>query len=262
MITSKDKLKSIVSFKEELDKKSLPNIQVAYIEMISELDEERMRAIKSHNRDLAIDIILDDKDESEWDKRFVIQSTLEEQLSPFGGGMSDVIAPKVMTMNVPGQKFQDYDTLYVDVINYINNLTSVGKTFTQANAPQLNFTITNDPNKTDEENYKYNSRRVISKILAASNIISMEGRIGPGTGVLIGQNIANKVDLSALSSSGMSVIIEPLIDPDKVIVCRGDKSGRADSSGIITIVYPNDKGYFLKETPYSWSRHYCWFNIT
>ena len=87
----------------------------------------------------------------------------------------------------------------------------------------------------------------------------MEGRIGPGTGVLIGQNIANKVDLSALSSSGMSVIIEPIIDPDKVIVCRG---GSADSSGIILMSYPNDGRYFLKETPYSWSRQYCWFNIT
>lgn len=262
MITSKDKLKSIVSFKEELNKSSLPNIQCMYIEMASDLDEERKRAIKSHNRDLAIDIILDEKDESEWDKRGVLPSTLEEQLSPFGGGMSNVIAPKVMSMNISRKRFNDYDDLYVGVVDYINNLTSVGKTFTQATAPQLNFTITNDPNKTDEENYQYNSRRVISKILSASNIIAMEGRIGPGTGVLIGKNIANKVDLSQLSSSGMSVIIEPLIDPDKVIVCRGDKSGRADSSGIITIVFPNDKGFFLKETPYSWSRQYCWFNIT
>lgn len=259
MTTSKDKLKSIVSFKEELSKQSLPNIQVAYIEMVSELDEERMRSIKSHNRDLAIDIILGNEDESEWDKRGVIPSTLEEQLSPFGGGMSDVISPKVMSINVSGQKFHDYDTLYVDVINYINNLTSVGKTFTQTTAPQLNFTITNDPTKTDEENYQYNSRRVISKIISASNIISMEGKNGTGTGVLIGQNIANKVDLSPLSSSGISLIIEPLIDPDKVIVCRG---GRADSSGIILMTYPNDGRYFLKETPYSWSRQYCWFNIT
>ena len=258
MTTSKDKLKSIVSFKEELDKQSIPNIQVAYIEMLSELDEERMRAIKSHNRDLAIDIILGDEDESEWDKRGVIPSTLEEQLSPFGGGMADVIAPKVMSMNVSGQKLQDYDTLYVEVVDYINNLTSVGKTFTQSTAPQLNFTIANDPTKTDEENYQYNSRKVISKILSASNVIAMEGKVGPGTGVLIGQNVANKVDLSPLSNSGINVIIEPLIDTDKIIVCRG---GRADSSGIILMVYPNDKRYYLKETPLSWSRQYCWFTI-
>ena len=158
MTTSKDKLKSIVSFKEELNKSSLPNIQCMYIEMVSDLDEERMRAIKSHNRDLAIDIILDEKDESEWDKRGVLPSTLEEQLSPFGGGMSDVLAPKVKSMSISRQRFKDYDDLYVDVVNYINNLTSVGKTFTQSTAPHLNFTITNDPNKTDEENYQYNSR--------------------------------------------------------------------------------------------------------
>jgi|688.fasta_scaffold190580_2 hypothetical protein len=259
MITSKDKLKSIVSFKEELDNQSLPNSQLFYLEMVSEFDEERMRAIKSHNRDLVIDIILDEKDESEWDKRGVLPSTLEDQLSPFGGGMIDTIAPKIMSMNVSGQKFQDYETLYVEVVDYINNLTSVGKTFTQATAPQLNFTITNDSTKTDEENYQYNSRRVISKILASSNIIAMEGRVGPGTGVLIGKNVANKVDLLPLSNSGINVIIEPLIDTDKIIVCRG---GRADSSGIILMVYPNDKRYFLKETPLSWSRQYCWFNIT
>lgn len=261
MITSKDKLQSIVHFKEELTKTSLPNMQAMYMEIASDLDEERKRAIKSYNRDLAIDIILDEKDESEWDKRGVLPSTLEEQLSPFGGGMSNVISPKIMSMNISSKKFHDYDTLYVDVINYINNLTSVGKTFTGATAPQLNFTITNDPNNTDRENYRYNSRRVISKILSASNIISMEGRIGLGTGVLIGQNISKKVDLSALSSSGMSVIIEPLIDPDKIIVCRADKSGRADSSGIILMSYPNDGRYFLKETPLSWSRQYCWFNV-
>ena len=258
MITSKDKLKSIVSCKEELDKKSLPNIQIFYMEMVSEFDEERMRVLKSHNRDLAIDIILDEKDESEWDKRGVLPSTLEDQLSPFGGGMTDTIAPKIMSMNVSGQKLQDYDTLYVEVVDYINNLTSVGKTFTQVNSPHLNFTITNDTDKTDEENYQYNSRRVISKILSASNVIAMEGRIGPGTGVLIGQNVANKVDLLPLSNSGINVIIEPLIDPDKIVVCRG---GRADSSGIILITYQNDNRYYLKETPLSWSRQYCWFTI-
>ena len=258
MITSKDKLKSIVSFKEELDKKSLLNTQIFYLEMVSEFDEERMRAMKSHNRDLAIDIILDEKDESEWDKRGVLPSTLEDQLSPFGGGMTDTIAPKIMSMNVSGQKLQDYDTLYVEVVDYINNLTSVGKTFNQVNSPHLNFTITNDTDKTDEENYQYNSRRVISKILSASNVIAMEGRIGPGTGVLIGQNVANKVDLLPLSNSGINVIIEPLIDPDKIVVCRG---GRADSSGIILITYPNDNRYYLKETPLSWSRQYCWFTI-
>ena len=118
-------------------------------------------------------VLVVDEDESEWDKRGVIPSTLEEQLSPFGGGMSDVISPKVMSMNVSGQKFQDYDTLYVDVINCINNLTSVGKTFTQSTAPQLNFTITNDTTKTDEENYQYNSRRVISKIIGISEIIKL-----------------------------------------------------------------------------------------
>jgi len=258
MITSKDKLKSIVSFKEELDKKSLLNTQIFYLEMVSEFDEERMRAMKSHNRDLAIDIILDEKDESEWDKRGVLPSTLEDQLSPFGGGMTDTIAPKIMSMNVSGQKLQDYDTLYVEVVDYINNLTSVGKTFTQVNSPQLNFAIANDPTKTDGENYQYNSRKVISKILASSNIIAMEGKVGPGTGVLIGQNVANKADLLPLSNSGINVIIEPLTDPDKVIVCRG---GRADSSGIILISYPNDNRYYLKETPLSWSRQYCWFTI-
>jgi len=257
MTTSKDKLEKIVHFKEEVNKQSYPVVSLTYIEMVSDYDENKMRAMKAHNRDLAIDILLDEKDESEWDNRNILPNTLEEQLSPFGGGYINTISPKIMSMNVSGSKFTDYDSLYVDVINYINNLTKSPKTFSHGTS-SLDYTITNDPNKTDSENIEINTRRVITKILSASNLISSEGRIGPGTAVLVGQNVDSKVDLSIIGSSGIKLIVEPLIDPDKVIVCRGD---RPDSSGIILMTFPNDSRYFLKETSNSWDKQYCWFTV-
>lgn len=252
-MTSIDKLKSIVCFKEELHKQSLPHIQISYMELMSDQDQELIRMIKTHNRELAIDIVLDEKDESEWDKRDILPTPSTQE-------MNSTITPKIMSLTVASQKFIDYDTLYLHVIQHINKLTSTTKSYLNKPAPTLDYTITHDSNKTNEENNEINSRKVITKIIAASNIIAMEGRLGPGTGVLVGQNVANKVDLSPLSGFGsaMLVIVEPLIDPDKIIVCR---SGGSDSTGIKTIVFPNDGKYFLKETPVSWQRQYCWFKV-
>jgi hypothetical protein len=118
--------------------------------------------------------------------------------------------------------------------------------------------------KTDEENEAINSRKIITKIIMSSNIIATQGRIGPGKSVLVGTNIISKYPslMSGIDENGlvggMLFIVEPGIDPDKIIVCRGSNP---DQPGIILITYPKDNRYFLKETNFSWHRQYCWFNI-
>ena len=100
--------------------------------------------------------------------------------------------------------------------------------------------------------------------MMASNIIATHGKIGPGKSVLVGTNILSKypslmdnIDENGLMN-GMLFIVEPGIDPDKIIVCRGSN---ADQPGIILITYPNDGRFFLKETDFYWHRQYCWFSI-
>ena len=269
MTTFKDKLKLITSFKEELDKPSVPQALIMYMEMISDDDEEYMRELKARNRDLAIDILLDDKDESEWVNRHILPERRNLDVSSqysstnFQNGMG-VITPKIMSMNVTGKQFISYEDVYSQVIDFLEKQTQNGKTLYNLPASALTFTSTNDPNKTDLENEEANSRKVITKIMMASNIIAQYGRIGPGTPVLVGTNIiskypsiTNNIDENGMIG-GMLFIVEPGIDPDKIIVCRGSNS---DRPGIILMTFPNDGRFFLKETDFSWHRQYCWFSI-
>jgi hypothetical protein len=261
MITFKDKLKNLTSFREELDKTSLPQAQIMYMDMISEDDEEYMRELKSHNRDLAIDILLDDKDESEWENRHILPERKDVDVSSqynTGSQYTGVIAPKIMSMNVQSKQFTGYENLYSEVIDFLEKQTQNSKT----NVPL--FIPTNDSNKTNLENEEINSRRLITKIMMASNIIATQGRIGPGKSVLVGTNVISKYPslINSLDDNGMIFgllfIVETGIDPDKIIVCRGSN---ADQSGIILITYPNDVRFFLKETDFSRHRQYCWFSV-
>jgi len=267
MTTFKDKLKLITSFREELDKTSLPKAQIVYIEMISEEDEVYMRELKSRNRDLAIDILLDDKDESEWENRHILPERKDIDVSSQynnGSQYMGVVAPKIMSMNVTGKQFISYEDVYSQVIDFLEKQTQNGKTLYNLPSSALTFISTNDPNKTNLENEEVNSRRLITKIMMASNIIAQYGRIGPGKCVLVGTNVINKYPslINNLDENGMIggmlFIVEPGIDPDKIIVCRGNN---ADQSGVILMTFPNDMRFFLKETDFSWHRQYCWFSI-
>jgi hypothetical protein len=267
MITFRDKLKLITSFKEELDKKSLTQASIMYMEMISEDDEEYMREVKSRNRDLAIDILLDDKDESEWENRHILPERKDLDFSSQYNNVTQymgVVAPKIMSMNVTGKQFISYEDVYSQVINFLEKQTQNGKTLYNLPSSSLTFIPTNDPNKTDLENEEVNSRRLITKIMMASNIIAQYGRIGSGKSVLVGTNVISKYPsiINNLDENGMIggmlFIVEPGIDPDKIIVCRGNN---VDQPGIILMTFPNDVRFFLKETDFSWHRQYCWFSI-
>jgi hypothetical protein len=248
MTTFKDKLKLITSFREELDKTSLPQAQIMYMEMISEDDEEYMRELKSRNRDLAIDILLDDKDESEWENRHILPEKQNIDVSSqynIGSQYMGIIAPKIMSMNVTGKQFISYEDVYSQVIDFLEKQTQNGKTLYNLPSSALTFISTNDPNKTNSENDEINSRRLITKIMMASNIISQYGRIGPGKCVLVGTNVINKYPslIDGGMTGGMLFIVEPGIDPDKIIVCRGSNP---DQPGIILMTFPNDNRFFLK----------------
>ena len=114
MKTFKDKLKLITSFEEELNKPSLPQSQIMYMEMISEDDEEYMREVKARNRDLAIDILLDDKDEYEWENRHILPE--RKDVYNTGSQYMGVISPKIMSMNVTGKKFISYEFILIHLI--------------------------------------------------------------------------------------------------------------------------------------------------
>jgi len=62
-------IEKICNYTEDTKTTYLPSISLSYIDMITEDEDVRLRELKRENRELAIDIILDEKDEIEWENR-------------------------------------------------------------------------------------------------------------------------------------------------------------------------------------------------
>lgn len=89
----------------------------------------------------------------------------------------------------------------------------------------------------------------------SSNIIAMDGRIGPGTSVIYGKNLLPY--MSQFKDNGLTTYYSDLIDSDKIIVCRGCN---IDQPGLLLIDNSQGGHYFFNQTP-NWQKQYCWFKI-
>jgi hypothetical protein len=237
MITTKEKIKSICNYKEET--KILPSrVQLMYIDFVIEDSKEIKLEKQRKNRDITIDTILGNKSEEDWSDEFLpfTESTDEFELG--------VIGPKVQTMNVQSNKFTNYDDLYFDLINFLEKNT-------QNNCTNLIQCLIIP--ETTSDDFQTNYRKIVSKIMMASSYIAMTGRIGPATSAIIGRNIFNYLPEGNLS--GIEIIYDENIDPDKIICCR---SNNHDQSGIILFDNSINNQYFLNGTN-NWINQYCWF---
>ena len=91
MITSN--IEKICNYSEDTKNPYQPTISLSYIDMITENEEEKLRELKRENRELAIDILLNEKDESEWENRNNLPNT------GFGSGYTATISPKMFISN-------------------------------------------------------------------------------------------------------------------------------------------------------------------
>ncbi len=241
MKTFNDRLKSICNYSEK-NQRMGPVAQLMYMDMIVENDDTR-REVKRKKRNLAIDIVLDEVDEESGDYTSEIVS----------GEFGSVISPKIMTINAQSNPFVDEESLYDTVIGFLERNTKQKHHF----PANLDYVATNDPHKTLEENNGINFRRIVTKIMHASNFIATEGRIGPAKAVIVGESNWHWFSEEDIYLGGIQIIFEKNIDPNKIIVARG---GTVDNSGIICIKNTADNTYFLKETN-NWERQYVWFNV-
>ncbi len=225
-----------------------PNVQLMYMDMIVE-DNETKREVKRKKRNLAIDIVLDEVDEENGDYTSETILTSEEGLM--------TISPKIMTLNANTNPFVDDESLYNNVITFLENNTKQKHHYPIS----LDYMAMNDPHSTLEENNALNFRRIVTKIAHASNFIATEGRIGPATSVIVGRNNWHWFNEDRIESNMMlgniSIVFEEKISPNKIIVARG---GRIDQSGIMCVKSLTDNTYCLKETPH-WEKQYVWFTI-
>lgn len=231
-----------------------PNAQLMYIEFQSPEDEEHQRIIKQKNRELSIDAILDNKvaelnefKENNFNSR--INSSLDDQ------SYYSVTAPKVMSINLTAKKFDSYDKIWIEVIDFLNQNTQNPKSKANGSYTSLDVTLQGD--------FDQDFRRIITKINMCSNIIAMQGRIGAGTSIIYGKKLHPYIhyatnQFGSNNINGLETYFSDLIDDDKVIVCRGSS---IDQPGLIFIDNSTTGNYCFDKTP-NWYKQYCWFRIS
>jgi hypothetical protein len=240
-MTPLDKLKVITNFSEK--EVNQPQISVTYIDMISSDDEEYLREIKQKSRQLAVDAILDDKvEEFEKYKESQPIDLSDEYNSQMKYG---IISPQIQKINLNPASYNSDDDIYKIVVSFLDQNTKSQKSKAKGPNTSLNIQLTGD--------FEQDRRRVITKVMMSSNIIAMDGRIGPATSVICGQNVYQYINENLIN--GFKVILDWTIDPDKVIVCR---SSNSDQNGLILVKDEKNKNFYFGQTP-RWHKQYCWF---
>ena len=256
IISSKD-LEKICNYVEST-KPSLPQVVMTFMDWVEEPNEAYQRELKRKNRELSIEAVLDNKVE-EFKNRDSFLNPLDNE------GFMSTISPKINSINVQGKTYLDLTDIYTDVMMTLESLTSIPMITPQ----NLNVSIQKDPNLTDYENESSTSRKVITRLMMTSNLISSTGRTGPANTIIVGlgaykyflmSNVMMMSDNDGIVTgniNGVSVIPSPYIKSNKIIMMRNVQK---TENGLNVINCPNDMRYFLKETP-NWDRIINWFEI-
>ena len=257
MIISVKDLEKICNYVEST-KPSLPKGVMTFMDWDESPSEEYQRELKRKNRELAIDAIVDDKIE-EFKNKDSFLNPLDNE------GYMMTITPKLNSINVQGKTYLDLFDIYNDIMMTLDSLTSKPIIIPQ----NLNVSIQKDPNLTDYENESLTSRKVMTRIMMTSNLISSTGRTGPANTIIVGLEAYKYLLLSngmMMSSNdgivtgninGINVIPTPYIKSNKIIMMRNVQK---TENGLNVINCPNDMRYFLKETP-NYSKIINWFEI-
>ena len=243
-------LKKICNYSDK--QLSLPKAQLMYVDMISSEDEEYQRMIKQQNRELVVDAILDDKIEelNIFRENQVVDVSNQYNTSSTMG----VTSPKIMQINMTAQRFESYEKSWNEVIDFLNQNTQNPKS--KANGPYSSLDITL------QDDFDVDYRRVITKMMMSSNIIAMDGRIGPATSLIYGKKSFPYINYAigqfgSNNINGIQTYFSDLIDDDKIIVC---KSNNIDQPGLLFIDNSTTGNYFFNQTP-NWHKQYCWFKV-
>jgi hypothetical protein len=225
---------------------------ISYLDYVHEDTLEEQLNAKATNRELAIDIMIGEKEESAWDNRIDLPKIDDNHIPTMG--------LKIFSMNVQAKPFTSYEDLHTELINYMESFTQ-GQPVLNNGIPSFDLTLTNDPNKTDKENYDYNQRRVISKLVSCGNYIAVNNRRGPGTTLLAHPETISKYfeDKNLVKSANYTLIESELISMNKFIVLRADLSC-TNEDGLFVINSPSNNQYFIKETP-SLKNRIMWFYV-
>jgi hypothetical protein len=246
----KKEIKYLCNFSEKQHSGSVATI--SYLDYVEENTLEDQLKIKSQNRELVIDIITGEKEESTWGNRIDLPKIDDNHIPTMG--------LKIFSMNVQGKTFTSYEDLHTELINYTESFTQ-GQPVLNNGISSFDLTLTNDPDKTDKENFDYNQRKIMSKLVSCGSYIAMSNRRGPGTTLIVHPETISKYfeDKNLVKSTNYTLIESELISKGKFIVLRTDLSG-TNEDGLFVIKSLDDDQYFMKETP-NLKNRIMWFHI-
>jgi len=246
----KNEIKYLCNFYEK--QHSGPVATISYMDFIEEDTLQEQLKVKSQNRELAIDIMTGEKEESSWDNRV--------DLPTIDSNYVQTIGPKIFSMTVQGKQFTSYEDLHTDILKYIEGFTQ-GQPVLKNGMSSFDLTITNDTDKTSRENFEYNQRRIMTKLVSCGSYIAMNSRRGPGTTLIVHPETISKYfeDKTLVNVANYTLIESSIISKDKFIVLRSDVNG-GQEDGLFVIKSLDEDQYFMKETP-SLKNRIMWFHI-
>ena len=239
-MNTEDKLKAICNYSHK-------DMATPSAQMISYLDFETYdtQKKKQAKRNLRINELLDIEEESNYSDSEI---NLDSEY--------DVIAPKVMQTAVQGNRHTsvDYgkDLLLNDVITKLVNDTATPDPM----LPKLK--LGTDDTMTHFENMQTMARRIITRIMHASNKIAIEGRIGPGNAILLSPKTEfelQNVDIDQYMTGSMTRVVDQRIPDGRIIVCRG---GNPTDAGFIAMT---TQTYSYMHATDKYLSQYAWFEI-
>lgn len=208
-----------------------------YIEMTSNSVEEIKRREKIHNRSLAIDILIGVKNEQEWDNRH--QSSDMEM---------DTLEMQVKTIQL---QRQNYNTI-IDIKTYLlNKIESITKSsFVGRVGSSLDITLSNDNDQ--------DKRKIISRIMMCSNLISINTRSTSGTSIVLHPSTYNKYK-QEIDNLRFKIITSTIISYDKIVIIGVDNNDNS-SGGLILVHSTNNKCFYCDLTT-NGNNNFVWFNL-
>jgi hypothetical protein len=179
----------------------------------------------------------------------------------------DVMAPKVMQANVQGNRHTSVDDGMDRLLNDVITKLVTDTTTPDTMLPKL--TLSADETKPFLENSQTMARRIITRIMHASNNIAAVGRRGPGNAILLSPKTEfdlRNVDIDQyqifthqlfrnMTGFPMTRVVDQRIPDGRIIVCRG---GNPTDAGLIAMT---TQTYSYMHATDKYLLQYAWFEI-
>ena len=234
---------------------ALNSNRISYMALVDDSDIELQMRIKSQNRELAIDALIEGKEE-EYKNRDKVYSSIANP----DGNQIGTISPRIVS-TILKNKIADNspDNIFSNIVSKLENLTSGKSQF------DINFPI--QPTTMDSPDARF--RKLVTKIMTLSKLVAIESRMGAAHSVIIGDDIIeyflSRPELEFTNSgngyignlSGMSVFWSEKISKNKVILIRG---GKSSGEGLNIVNDLSSGSFFLEETP-TWPKYIKWFSV-